>query len=368
MKYKILLYTLGNVIPREKTTFCLPNPDGNPMLAKRSQELYDCLYDTFDIIAWACGRHSKNPYTIEDNIVWNRKMLKFVDGIYKSGGEFDFSIQMSGHPNMVHPYDYFVFTDGIARELDMTILDSEHFPIWRKDYIHEQDALYQNAKGIIAFSKLSQHILQTFHMVPKERTTVICPSVATFSQKSYIHNPYKLLFAGSNGEHKGLNNLLMAFPVLYMNDKRFSLTVVGPEEPKIEMPGVTYLPFQYDDKILKDIYAVHGIFVMPSYKENLGLVYLEAMAQGLPVIVTSRGGMAEYIRKSRAGIVVSPDSATAIINAVTTIINQYDSYSSQAFLFANLNSRNSIVASRIAQFIDYSFQKSSYCEDYTLYK
>ena len=93
-----------------------------------------------------------------------------------------------------------------------------------------------------------------------------------------------------------------------------------------------------------------------------------AMAQGLPVIVTSRGGMAEYIRKSRAGIVVSPDSATAIINAVTIIINQYDSYSSQAFLFANLNSRNSIVASRIAQFIDYSFQKSSYCEDYTLYK
>lgn len=367
MKYKILLYTLGNVMPKEKTRFTCPNPAANPMLQKRSQEFYDCLYDQFDIVAWACGRHSVNPYTMRDNEIWGEKMLNFVSKIRQNGMTFDFSIQMSGHPNMVHPYDYFVFTDGIARELDFTILDNISFPLWEKNGVHEQDALYQNACGIISFSNLGQHVLNTYHRVPPNRTTVICPQIDTSDSSLCVQDPYKLLFVGADKENKGVKNLLKAFAELRKDSSQYSLTLVGLSDFYCGLPGVSVMPFISDAYALTEIYKEHGIFIMPSYKENLGLVYLEAMLHGLPVIVTSRGGMAEYVRKAKSGIVVSPDNVDEIVAAVKTIQNQYLEFSFSAVHFATMNAKNEIVSDRILDFIDSCYQKKAHCADYVQY-
>lgn len=309
-----------------------------------------------------------NPYTMKDNEIWGKKMLHFVSQIQQSGIRFDFSIQMSGHPNMVHPYDYFIYTDSIAREVDVSVMDKTLFPTWEKDWLHEQDALYQNAKGIIAFSNITQHVLHTFHKVPVEKTTIICPSIDTGDSSLCIQNPYKLLFVGTDFKNKGVKNLLQAFVELRKKSSQYALTIVGLSDFSCDIPGVTVLPFIDDISTLNSVYKSNGIFIMPSYKENLGLVYLEAMLHGLPVIVTSRGGMAEYVRKAKSGIVVSPNSVDEIVAAVKTIQNRYLEFSSSAVHFASMNTKNEIVSNRILDFIDTCYQKKAHCADYVQYR
>src|SRR5262249_38336989 len=50
------------------------------------------------------------------------------------------------------------------------------------------------------------------------------------------------------------------------------------------------------------------VLLLPSYSENFGMVVLEAMAVGCPVVVTSKVGLAEVVKLSGAGLVVNGDA------------------------------------------------------------
>ncbi len=64
------------------------------------------------------------------------------------------------------------------------------------------------------------------------------------------------------------------------------------------------------------------IFVMPSRdREGLPKGVIEAMAQGLPPIVTNIGGMPELVRNLKEGIVIPPDNVTLLAEAIASLYN-----------------------------------------------
>ena len=73
----------------------------------------------------------------------------------------------------------------------------------------------------------------------------------------------------------------------------------------------------------EDVGAVLGAadaVVIPSKRpEPLGLVALEAAAAGVPVVATSAGGLADFVREARAGALVPPDNAPAVATALRAI-------------------------------------------------
>ena len=73
----------------------------------------------------------------------------------------------------------------------------------------------------------------------------------------------------------------------------------------------------------EDVGAVLGAadaVVIPSKRpEPLGLVALEAAAAGVPVVATSAGGLAEFVREASAGALVPPDDAPAVATALRAI-------------------------------------------------
>lgn len=67
-----------------------------------------------------------------------------------------------------------------------------------------------------------------------------------------------------------------------------------------------------DDATKRSLYRLAHAYVMPSRGEGFGIVVLEAMAAGLPVVVSACDGTREAVRGGELGIVVDPDDLDAI--------------------------------------------------------
>ena len=114
---------------------------------------------------------------------------------------------------------------------------------------------------------------------------------------------------GRLAREKNLDSLrswLHAFP-----QARLALVGDGPQRRKLEkhLAGlpVFFAGFLYKEE-LASAYASSDIFVMPSRTETLGLVVLEAMASGLPVVAARSGGIPEMIQDDVTGYLVETDS------------------------------------------------------------
>lgn len=75
-------------------------------------------------------------------------------------------------------------------------------------------------------------------------------------------------------------------------------------DERIRIPGVV--------KPVRDLYAASDLFVMPSYNEGLSNACLEASAAGLPMVVSSVGGLPEIVEAGVTGDVVPPGDAQAL--------------------------------------------------------
>ena len=63
------------------------------------------------------------------------------------------------------------------------------------------------------------------------------------------------------------------------------------------------------------------VFCLPSWSEGFGIVYLEAMAHGKPVIAVDGQGITDVVRGSQSGILVKPHDADAVTDAIKTLLD-----------------------------------------------
>jgi glycosyltransferase involved in cell wall biosynthesis len=76
----------------------------------------------------------------------------------------------------------------------------------------------------------------------------------------------------------------------------------------------------YEDELLEliDIYRANDIFVMPSFTESFGLVYAEAISQGLPVVYSIGQGFDRQFPEGEVGYHADPNSAQSVADAILT--------------------------------------------------
>jgi glycosyltransferase involved in cell wall biosynthesis len=76
-----------------------------------------------------------------------------------------------------------------------------------------------------------------------------------------------------------------------------------------------------NEEIVKKLYRVADVFVIPSLYEPFGIVALEGMASKVPVVASGVGGLAEIITHDKTGVLVYPDNPESLawgINRVLT--------------------------------------------------
>ena len=134
--------------------------------------------------------------------------------------------------------------------------------------------------------------------------------------------------------HKGIDDLIHAFAGLRDLQPSFTLEIGGdgPERPRLE--NLTHT-LRLDDRIQflgkLDRYGVReamwraDAFVLPSHVETFGVVLIEAMATGLPVVATRSGGPEEFVN-DEVGFLVETKSPPALAEALLGIVRRYSDF------------------------------------------
>jgi glycosyltransferase involved in cell wall biosynthesis len=103
--------------------------------------------------------------------------------------------------------------------------------------------------------------------------------------------PFRVIYAGQLTQRKGLSYLLRGYSLFRRQDTELTLVggIVGSREPLLPYAGMfTHVPHQTRPALAERYRQAH-VFVLPTLVEGMPLVVLEAMACGLPVIVTANG-------------------------------------------------------------------------------
>jgi glycosyltransferase involved in cell wall biosynthesis len=123
-------------------------------------------------------------------------------------------------------------------------------------------------------------------------------------------------FVGRLVEEKGLAELAAAWRSLVPDRPRLHLVIAGAGKYEGEFrrllgdaPRVHWLGFRTDvPRVMKAL----DLVVVPSWEEPFGIVAIEAMAAGRPVLATRAGGMVEVVRDGETGRLVPPGDAKAL--------------------------------------------------------
>ena len=100
---------------------------------------------------------------------------------------------------------------------------------------------------------------------------------------------------------------------------RYIIAGAGAEEAKLKAiapANITFLGYVADTRV---VYAESNIVVIPSRSEGQGIVALEAMASGVPVIAANVGGLAESIIDGVTGVLVAPENPKALADTVLSL-------------------------------------------------
>lgn len=200
--------------------------------------------------------------------------------------------------------------------------------------LHEK-LLYTNNKKFIAISHSVKKDLMNHYDIKSENISVIYHGVSSNDFRSLAtsesqfnrrrirqennipEDAFVLLTVGALNARKGLHVLLEVLQELVHNDfKSVVVLAVGAGDPQkfmaqAERWGIaSHIHLVAAQKDIAPFYQASDIFFFPSLYEPFGLVILEAMASGLPVLTSSVCGAAELITPGIDGMVFSSESTT----------------------------------------------------------
>ncbi|MBI2167987.1 MAG: glycosyltransferase family 4 protein [Actinobacteria bacterium] len=135
-----------------------------------------------------------------------------------------------------------------------------------------------------------------------------------------------ILFVGRHEERKGLGVLLEAFAGLDLGATNGVVLWVAGEGPETDalrarhIPGVEWLGPISDDEKRRRLRAA-TLFCAPSIRgESFGIVLLEAMAAGVPVVASDIAGYRDVARRDREALLAPPENADALRGAIRRVL------------------------------------------------
>jgi glycogen synthase len=249
--------------------------------------------------------------------------------------------------DVVHTHTWYVGLGGMLVQsihgvpLVVTLHSMEPLRPWKADQLGtgyavsswaERLAVERAERVIAVSSQMRADILQHFRVDP-ERVLVIHNGVdaEAFARterrealgRHGVRPPY-VLFVGRISEQKGIFQLLEAARAL-PEGVQLVLCASSPDTPELlarleaavaGRPAVRWINAMLPVAEVVELYSHAAVFACPSIYEPFGLINLEAMACGTPVVASRVGGIPEVVVDGETGWLVEPGAPAALAEAL----------------------------------------------------
>ncbi len=252
-------------------------------------------------------------------------------------------------PNIIHTH--WIIPNGLAGACVNLIFKTPHVTS-----IHGTDVTISSDNPVLSMmiriiSRFTTSITTNSSFTGKKLSAII-PGYGPFAtipmgiycepctgpEKKVARETDVILFVGRLIDWKGVNILVSSMKKVRDTVRNARLVIVGdgPERKSLAdrvkelglEDSVTFTG-QVSDEELKDYYSRASVFVLPSITvnnqtEGLGVVLLEAMASGIPVIGSNTGGIPDIIEDKVNGLLVPPGDPDALAEAIIRIFEDRD--------------------------------------------
>ncbi|MGG0175984.1 glycosyltransferase family 4 protein [Gottfriedia acidiceleris] len=267
---------------------------------------------------------------------------------YIEGNQFDL-IHIFNRPRLVLPIR------KVAPEAKITLsMHNDMFNIGKID-VDEANLVVEEVSRIVTVSDYVGNVIRELYPQSANKISTIYSGVDsdrflpgndsriintrdTLRREFGLENKTVILFAGRLSENKGVDRLVRALPTLSKSFNNLALVIVGSNwfsqnhvtdyvayiraiSKRQDVPIITtgfVSPFE-----IQNWFAVADLFVCTSlWQEPLARVHYEAMAAGLPIVTTARGGNPEVIIPGENGLIVeNPEDPNEFATKITEILS-----------------------------------------------
>jgi len=243
---------------------------------------------------------------------------------------------------------WFHTTHSIGKLKQLALPDDAKYAY--EDRIRIETDVYRGCDRVVALTDLEKSQIADLYEVPDERIVIISPGVdpTIFQPSTREHSVLRdelglpsgsIVFTlGRLDERKGFDLYLRAAGELLRQredlDPYFVISAgVQSDSEREEQKKMQRIASEEDlaDRLIwldilppddvPSFYAASDVFVLPSRYEPFGIVMLEAMACGVPVVATHHGGPSKVIKDGEDGLLVDPEDTSAVARAIARILD-----------------------------------------------
>ncbi len=262
-----------------------------------------------------------------------------------------------GNPEVVISHDWLTAVAGrrIARRLRLPHVWTVHDTVHGKRFGVIQEVEDRVAYGIESWATrtadlilvnslaIGEEIARVYRADPK-RVELLHPGIDAAAwecvQSESRLRMFRSAFASSDAKlitytgrldlEKGIDTLINGFSLLRskLPSARLAIAGRGGLRPVIEdhirklrLEGAVTLCGYLQGQVLRSFYRVSDVQVCPSYYEPFGLVAIEAMAAGAPVVVSDTGGLRDIISSAKVGRRFPPRDAEALAGTLLELLS-----------------------------------------------
>lgn len=250
-------------------------------------------------------------------------------------------LKKHGRPDILHAH--FSRTGNIAAYLkgkyDIPLVITEHSSLINKEIINQSIKgvafkAYKSADAIISVSSaLKEKLNSHFNINSLVVHNIVDIKIFKYKERSFKKDEFVFISIGGLNYNKGFDSLITAFKNAKF-DKNVKLKIVGDGPLKQHLKNlinsenlsqqveiVGFLPRQKIAELMKCCDA----FVLASRSETFGVVYIEALSSGLPVIATKCGGPEDFINETN-GMLVPVNNIISLTGALQRMVVNIDKY------------------------------------------
>ncbi len=265
---------------------------------------------------------------------------------------FEEYITTFGMPDIIHAHSVFhagIAGFHIAKTNKIPFVITEHLTAYLMGYItHKTDIemaceIFEYADAAVIVSNNFRKDLETQLALKPGTFKVIHNLVNDLFLKNFIpktYTPGEVFRFFTNSfllPRKNIGLIIQAIKILKEKNRNVHLTIGGdgPEEntlmehvKSLELSdNIKFTGKLWRDEVKQELDNCHS-FVLASQYETFGVVLIESLACGRPVVTTNSGGPLDFIHPEH-GIIVNDHNAQALAEGMEVVINSYDSFDQQ---------------------------------------